>query len=127
MIQFNNPSIVKLFRRTAVSLFLVGLVALAYASTGGGDKKNMSPFRNNFTPIRSSLPFTLKSSTVYSGSTYRIHDVDNNKVSLHTMITYQRGNTTFILPFRYKVNVAALNAGSKTNLQFLGVKINMPK
>ena len=127
MIQYNTPSIVKLFRRTAVSLCLVGVVALAYASSGGGDKKNMSPFKNNFTPIRSNLPFTLKSSPVYSGSTFRIHEVDNNKVALHTMVTYQRGNTTFILPFRYKVNIGDLNTGSKSNLQFLGVKINMPK
>jgi hypothetical protein len=128
MPQFHKPSLIKLIRPAAVSLLFVGMFAIAFASKGGGDKKNMGAFKNTFTPIRSASPFSLKTTPVYTGSTFSIQAAENNKVSLHTMITYQRGNTTFILPFRYKVNVAELNnTSTKTNLQFLGVKIKMPK
>ncbi|HEY4156035.1 MAG TPA: hypothetical protein VGM24_11425, partial [Puia sp.] len=52
----------------------------------------------------------------------------DNRISLNAMITYQRGNTTFILPYQYKVTIGPVtNNSGKTNLQFLGVKIQMPK
>jgi hypothetical protein len=128
MSPFHTSPLVKLIRCSAVSLLFVGMVALAFASKGGGDKKNMGVFKNAFTPIRTNSPFSLKTTPVYTGSTFSIQSTENSRVSLHAMITYQRGNTTFILPFSYKVNISELNnSGTKTNLQFLGVKINMPK
>jgi hypothetical protein len=51
----------------------------------------------------------------------------DSRVNLNTMITYQRGNTTFILPYQYKVNIGpVINSGPKSNLQFLGVRIQIP-
>jgi hypothetical protein len=71
----------------------------------------------------------LKKSSLYSGSMVSFHSQTDNRVSLNAMITFQRGNTTFILPYQYKVNIGPISAdyGTKSNLQFLGVRIQMPK
>ncbi|MBS1598608.1 MAG: hypothetical protein JST75_10325 [Bacteroidetes bacterium] len=120
----------KLTRQITICAVLVAMVVLTFASKGGGgDKKYNNAFRNNFTPIRTLNSFTLRTSPSYNGGSYLLTPgKDNNKISLNTMITYEKGNTTYILPYKYKVNISSLNnGGQKTNLQFLGVKIKMPK
>jgi hypothetical protein len=115
-------------RLTSVSLLLFAVTALAFASTGGGGKKKNHEFENSFTPINAASSFTLKQTTLYSGSMVSFHPQADNRISLNAMITYQRGNTTFILPYQYKVNIGpVVNYGTKSNLQFLGVRIQMPK
>jgi hypothetical protein len=122
------PSFLKTLRLLTVSSLLFAVTALAFASKGGGEKKKHREFENSFTPINAASSFTLKKSPLYSGSTVVIRPQADNRLSMNAMITYQRGNTTFILPYQYKVNIAPItNYGSKSNLQFLGVRIQMPK
>jgi hypothetical protein len=122
------PSFLKTLRLATASLLLFAVTALAFASKGGGEKKKHREFENSFTPINAASSFTLKKSPLYSGSTVVIHPQADNRLSMNAMITYQRGNTTFILPYQYKVNISPVtNYGSKSNLQFLGVRIQMPK
>jgi hypothetical protein len=115
-----------LLRKGAVSMLLFAVTAIAFASKGGGDKKKHREFENSFTPINAASAFTLKQSPLYSGSTVTIRPQADNRMSMNAMITYQRGNTTFILPYQYKVNIGPVS-GPKSNLQFLGVRIQMPK
>jgi hypothetical protein len=130
MLSVTNHQMKKLTRQAAICAVLVIMVVLTFASKGGGgDKKYNGSFRSNFTPIRTLNSFTLKTSSSYnSGSYYMSPGSNNNKLSLNTMITYEKGNTTYILPYKYKVNMSSWNNdGKKSNLQFLGVKIKMPK
>jgi hypothetical protein len=128
MFSVTNNQMKKLTRKTAICAVLVVMAILAFASKGGGgDKKNTGSFRNNFTPIRSLNSFTLKTSATYSGSYVFNQQKQDNRLSFNTMVTYEKGNTIYILPYKYKVNISCLNNGPKTNLQFLGVKIKMPK
>jgi hypothetical protein len=123
-----SPSFSNVLRVTAVSL-LLAVTALAFASTGGGKKKRRE-LDNNFTPINTASTFSLKKSSLYSGSMVSFHSQADNLVSLNAMLTYQRGNTTIILPYQYKVvNIGPISNsfGTKSNLQFLGVRIQMPK
>ena len=122
----SNPSYYRLLRKGAVSMLLFAVTALAFASKGGGDKKKHRDFENSFTPINAASAFTLKQSPLYSGSTVTMRPQSDNRISMNAMITYQRGNTTFILPYQYKVNIGPVS-GPKSNLQFLGVRIQMPK
>jgi hypothetical protein len=122
-----SPSFSSILRVTAVGL-LLAVTALAFASTGGGKKKHRE-LENNFTPINTAANFSLKKTNLYSGSTVSFQPQADNKISLNAMLTYQRGNTTIILPYQYKVNIGPISNsfGTKSNLQFLGVRIQMPK
>ena len=122
------PSFSSALRLTAVSILLFAVTALAFASKGGGDKKKHREFENSFTPINAASSFTLKKTPLYSGSMVTFRPETNTQVSLNAMITYQRGNTTFILPYQYKVAIGPVSSnGGKSNLQFLGIRIQMSK
>ena len=124
----HKPSFSTAIRLTALSLLLFAVTALAFASKGGGEKKKHHEFDNSFTPINAASSFSLKRSPLYSGSVVSFRPQADNRMSMSAMITYQRGNTTFILPYQYKVNIGPnTNYNLHTNLQFLGVRIQMPK
>jgi hypothetical protein len=124
----HKPSFTAAIRLTAVSLLLFAVTALAFASKGGGEKKKHHEFDNSFTPINAASSFTLKKSPLYSGSIVTFHPQADNRMSMSAMITYQRGNTTYLLPYQYKVNIGpTANYNTHSNLQFLGVRIQMPK
>ena len=119
---------IKLTRQLVISSVLLVIVVLAFASKGGGGEKKPGSLNKEFTPIRSLSAFTLKSTSMYSGSYSFSHEKENNKLAVSSFVTYQKGNTIYILPYKYKINAANFNnSAPKTNLQFLGVKIKMPK
>jgi len=120
----------RLMRLTIVSAIMVAVVGLAFASKGGGgDKKSPKdkiPLKTEFTPIRTTGTFTLKSGPSYTGSFVLGEEKKKNYLSVNTLVTYQKGNSIFIIPYTYKVNNSALMDGSrKTNLQLLDLRIKM--
>ena len=120
----------KLMRQLAISGILVAIVGLAFASKGGGGDKNKKtvPLKTEFTPIRTTGNFTLKSSPSYSGSFFLGQEKTKTTISFNTLVTYQKGNSIFIMPYKYKVNIPGLSDGTnKTNLQLLDLRINMHK
>lgn len=123
------PIQVKRILRTGFfSAVLFIIVALAFASKGGGDKKKTSTFKNDFVPIRITNGFTLKTGPSFSGSHILSTERNNKSFSYNSLMTYQKGNTTYILPFKYKVNIGTINnVVPKSSLQMLNLKINMHK
>ncbi len=119
-----------MIKRVLSCLLLVGVVAFAFASKGGGGEKKKSniPLKTDFTPIRTTTGFTLKAGPAYRGSYFLSEEKDKNAVSYNTLITYQKGNTIFILPSTYRVNInyPAIPV-QKSNLQLLDLKIKMHK
>ena len=121
----------KWMRKMLVSVLLIAVVGLAVASKGGGGEKkkdNNIPLKTNFVPIRTTNGFTLKSGPSYAGSYILGQAKTDNYVSFHTLITYQKGNSIYILPYSYKMNTSAVylnNSGS--NLQLLDLRIKMHK
>jgi hypothetical protein len=127
MSPFSQRSILHSVRFCAVSMLLLAVTVIAFASKGGGDKKKHREFDNSFTPINAASSFSLKKSPAYSGTIMSFRPQADNRISINAMITYQRGNTTFILPYQYKVNIGPVTNSGSTNLQFLGVRIQIPK
>jgi len=118
----------KLMRKTLVSTLMFAVVGLAFASKGGGGEKKApnNSLKTNFTPIRTTTGFTLKTGPSFSGSVLLGTEKKDNYVSFNTLITYEKGNTMYIMPYRYKVNSSLfLRNSSNSSLQLLDLHINM--
>jgi hypothetical protein len=120
----------KLMRKLLVSTILLAVVGLTSASKGGGgDKKagsNSNSLKTDFTPIRTTSGFTLKMGPSFSGSVLLSTEKKGNYVSFNTLVTYQKGNTTYIMPYQYKVNNSLfLRNNSNSSLQLLDLHINV--
>ncbi len=119
-----------MFKRAVISFAgLVGIAALAVASTGGGNKSKSSSFYTDFKPIRvNQTSFTLKSAPEYSGSLVSSSMRKNDGSTLYnTMVTYQRGNTIYLVPINYQVKPGTANNGFKSNLEVLDIKFRLNK
>ena len=117
----------KLILQSIFSVLLIIVVALAFASKGGGDKKKNLASKANFAPVNISSAFTLKNGASYMGSRIFSQQKERNSISVNTMVTYQNGNTIYIMPYKYKISIAPLNTSSKSNLQLLDFKIKVHK
>lgn len=117
-------------RRTLVSTLLIAVAGLTFASKGGGGDKNKAnniPLKTSFTPIRTTSGFTLKAGPTYSGSFVLGTEKTANHVSFNTLITYQKGNSTYILPYQYKMSTAVYLHNSGSNLRLLDLRVNLHK
>jgi len=122
-----NIRVRKLILQSLLSISMIVFVVLAFASKGGGDKKKNASTKIDFAPINISSAFTLKNGTSYMGSHIFSQQKEKASFSMNTVVTYQNGNTVYIMPYKYKISIAPLNSASKTNLQLLDFKIKVHK
>lgn len=117
-------------RKLLVSALLITVVGLADASKGGGGekKKDNSSFKTDFTPIRTTGNFTLKAGPSLTANYDLGIEKTSNYVSFNTLITYQKGNSIYVMPYHYKINTSMyLDNSNKTNLGLLDLKVNLGK
>ena len=118
----------KLTRKKLISASMIAVVGLAVASKGGGgdNKKTTIPLKTNFIPIRTTNGFTLKAGPSYSGSMIVGTEKAREYVSFHTLVTYQKGNSFYIMPHTYRINNSVyMKNNSGSNLSLLDLRINM--
>ena len=109
-----------------VCFALIALAIITFGSSGGGGKdkdKSRLNFNRDFTPIRTSGGFTLKAGPLYGGSQLLNVKKQKDFVVMSSVVTYQKGNTTFILPHKYRM----AKPEAKSNLNAFDVKINIRK
>ena len=119
-----------MFKKTLISCAMIGAVALAaVASSGGGKKKSETPLKPLYTPIRTTNGFTLKAGPAYAGSHHFSSERNRNFITYSTVVTYQKGNTIYILPQQVKMNTnpSFKNNSFKNNLNLLDLKIRLHK
>ena len=116
-----------LARKSAICFVLTAMAFLTFASKGGGggDKNKNVPVTSHFTPIRTTNGFTLKSGPTYRGSQLFSQQKKNDVITFNSVITYKRGNTTFILPYKYKMSLPSNK--TKNNLNVVDFKLNLRK
>lgn len=114
-----------MLKKTIVSLTLIGVVALALASSGGGNRKKTTKlFNPEFAPIKTTAGFSMKTGVVYSGSLITSTQKTKSSVNLQSLVTYQKGNTVYIIPNNQRINTVS---AQKSNLTILDVKFNLHK
>ncbi len=100
-----------------ISFVLGGLAFSSFADRGVGKKKNKVKLNITTTEsgFKSSLAFNLKSGLVYTGSLLAQPVSVNNHPSIvlphNQLITYQKGNSIYIVPFKQKVFVTETRQG----------------
>ena len=114
-------------RKLVAASMLLVVAGFAFASMGG-EKKNRKGSRltTDFVPIRTSAGFTLKAGPSYKGSLLLNQEKSGSQLSFNTLITYQKGNTTYIMPYNHRVNINKAGA-SGDNLQLLRLKVKLNK
>ena len=127
MLNLSTIELRKLMRKALISASLVAVVGLALASKGGGgEKQKATTLKTNFVPIRTASGFTLKVGPSFTGSTIVCTEKTKEYVSFHTLITYEHGNMTYIMPRTYKISPRVyLHNNSGSNLSLLDLRINM--
>lgn len=100
-----NSTIINLLGKKVAVLTLISATAIAaFASLGDGKVKGKKVSLLNNKPVVAPGKFSLKSGYQYRGSQIIDQQKVNNVVTLNSLVTYQKGNTTYILPLKTTVN-----------------------
>ena len=104
----NHPTLITLWkivcRKLAVILLLAISAATAFATLGDGKSGKIKPKRSLLSDKNISFTgsFSLKSGYTFRGS--QVISTQSEKfINLNTIVTYQKGHTTYILPLKKKV------------------------
>jgi len=95
----------KYFKIALVILLFCGVYLLSFADRGGFVKKNKT--RLNIATagtLKNSIAFNLRSGIVYKGSFFLNNNqqIGSNYIT-DAFISYKKGNTIYILPYKQKV------------------------
>jgi hypothetical protein len=93
-----------LLKKVAVLLLISATTVVAFGSLGDGKSKSKKASLLNNKPVQASGKFSLRSGYQYRGSQIMNQQKANNVITLSSLVTYQKGNTTFILPIKTTVN-----------------------
>lgn len=90
----------------AAVLLFCGVYFFSFADRGGFVKKN-KPHLNIETNgnLKNSIPFNLKSGLTYRGSFFTNSQKIGNSIVSDAYISYRKGNTVYILPYKQKIAI----------------------
>ena len=96
-----------------VVVVLSGIAFSALADKGIGKKNKAKVTLNITTPstLRNSISLNLKSGLKYTGSLLVSQQVDGKSLLSNTLLTYQKGNTVYIIPHKQIIAVPEITRG----------------
>ena len=93
---------------------LFSFTQMAMADRGMGKRNKNKSILNIATPtvsLRNSIGFNLKSGLKYSGSLLTTSETFSSSMITNSIVTYQKGNTTYIIPYKHKIIIPELKQG----------------
>jgi hypothetical protein len=115
-------------RKITISTFLLGFTVFTFASIGGDKNKSKGKsIPSGISSIHSSHGFSLKEGFKYRGSLRLKQEKTANYIAFNSLVTYQKGNTTYIMPNKYKISVKTNETTTKSSLQLLQLRIKLCK
>ena len=94
----------KYSRIVTVAVLVCGICVFAFADRGGFVKKNKARLNIETNGnLKNSIPFNLKSGLSYRGSFFTNSQKIGNTMVSDAYISYKKGNTIYILPYKQKV------------------------
>lgn len=98
---------------------LICFANVSFADRGIGKKNKTRTILNisTATSLKSSIAFNLKSGLSYKGSLLTSHQTIGSSIMNNSIVTYQKGNITYIIPYQYKVVMPEIKQG------YTGIKL----
>jgi hypothetical protein len=94
----------------SVTLLVCGVCLFAFANRGGFVKKDKPHLNINTSGnLKNSISFNLKSGLTYRGSSLLNRQQIGNNIISEELISYKKGNTVYILPYKQKVFIPEYN------------------
>ena len=90
----------KILTRKLTTLFLIGLSVAAFATLGDGKSKGKKSLLLSSKPTITPGKFSLKSGYQYRGSQIINQQKDKNSFTRNSLVTYQKGNITYVMPLK---------------------------
>ena len=88
----------------SVLLLVCGVCVFAFADRGGFVKRNKTQLNIKTNGnLKNSIPFNLKSGLTYRGSFLTDQEQIGNSLVSDAYISYKKGNTVYILPYKQKI------------------------
>ncbi|HMG82782.1 MAG TPA: hypothetical protein VK559_07085 [Ferruginibacter sp.] len=109
-------------KRLLVFAIILGTVSVAFADKGVKRKARTRTKINITAPVSlknlMTLNLNLKSGLIYKGSLLSSTDVVGPVYVNTSILTYQKGNTTYIIPYKHKMALPDVQQGY-TGLKFI--------
>ena len=96
-----------------LAISLNSIMLLSYADRGV-TKKGKTKITLNIAPstsLKTDLSFNLKSGLKYKGSLLSGSTKTSTMVMQNTVVTYQKGNTIYVIPYKQKIIVPEMRQG----------------
>jgi hypothetical protein len=87
-------------KKKLATVALITASVAAFATLGDGGKKANT---NSLFTYKCSKNFSLRSGYNYKSNNFLSAPESGNFIMLNTVVTYQKGNTTYIMPLKRKV------------------------
>jgi hypothetical protein len=103
-----------------ITVALSGLAGVMFADRGAGKKNKLKTLLNINTnySLKNSLAANLKTGLTYKGSLLTGNrQVIGTSIFSNSLMTYQKGNITYIIPYKQKMMVPEMQQG------YTGVKL----
>jgi len=95
-------------------------IALSSLADGGIGRKSKSRGMMNIattSTLKNSISLNLRSGLKYTGSLLTKQQFSGNSVFNNTLVTYQKGNTVYIVPYKHVITMPEIKPG------YTGMKI----
>lgn len=92
---------------------LMGSMYVSFADRGIG-KKSKNKINLNISTagsLKNSISFNLKTGLKYKGSLLTSTEQQNNTYTSSGLVTYQKGNSIYIIPYKQKIIVPEIKQG----------------
>ncbi|MEO5945713.1 MAG: hypothetical protein ABIP79_02775 [Chitinophagaceae bacterium] len=92
-------------KKLVATILIAATTIASFGALGDGNKKSDFPKKFPFLSGKtySQNSFSLRSGYTYRGSRVLPTQSNNQYINLNTVVTHQRGNTTYIVPLKKKV------------------------
>ncbi|MBL0357227.1 MAG: hypothetical protein IPP72_10240 [Chitinophagaceae bacterium] len=104
----------RFIKKATIVLTLVSVTMVTFADRGAGKKSKVRTALNINTAtvsLKASILNNIKNGLTYKGSLLTSRKILNNTIVSSSLMTYQKGNTTYIIPYKNKITVPEMKQG----------------